>query len=232
MGNMNTRLDVPEEREPVDLGYDPRIHLTLKASSRKAVKIYTFLPDKVKERIQRNRREWFCFAQGPDGAVSFQAKEPDTYSVTPGEWNAANFRIMGHLLASGELARDHVEYYMAYSVQINDMLDVYDWQSIQAFDTRYRELQAEHGFRWGDLRLAAHSSLLLPKKSHNQHQQNTRIRSSHPQGPSKTEDCKKWLASGGKQCPFGPSCRYLHRTQDQLDNFPKNGPAPQAQTGL
>jgi len=64
MGNLDNKLDLQEEQvSPVNAGYDPRVHLTLKASSRKAAKVYSFLPDKVKERIQRNRRDRFCFSQ-------------------------------------------------------------------------------------------------------------------------------------------------------------------------
>jgi hypothetical protein len=50
---------------------------------------------------------------------------------------------MGHLLSTGELKQQQdIELYMAYSVQINDMVDVYDWASILHFDTRYGEMQA------------------------------------------------------------------------------------------
>ena len=105
--------------------------------------------------------------------LTMHQKDPDSFYITPGELNAANIRIMSHWLQTGDLHRDDVELYLSYSVQINDMLDVYEWSTILQFDTRYRELQAEHNFRWGDLRLAAHYSILLPKRSSTQGPTNT-----------------------------------------------------------
>ena len=217
------------------MDYDPRIHLTLRASTRKALKIYNFLPDKVRDRIQRTRRDRLYLTQGDDGAIAMHSKTPEMYSITPGEWNAANMRILGQLLASGDLPRDQIELYLSYTVQVNEMLDVYEWSSILTFDARYRELQAEHSFRWGDLRMAAHSTVLQPKRQQGGLGPRPRPSSTLPSS-GKTEDCKKWLASGGKQCPFGTSCRYNHRPMDapppQAQGFttplPKNGSTTQA----
>ena len=83
----------------VQVDHDPRIHLTLRASPRKALKIYNFLPDKVRDCIQRTKRDRLYLTQGDDGAIAMHSKTPDTYTITPGEWNAANMRILGKLLA-------------------------------------------------------------------------------------------------------------------------------------
>ena len=144
--------------------YDPRVHLTLKAASKKVVKIYHFLPTKVKDRIQRSRRDRLYVTAGEEGAVTMHQRDPEQYHISPAEWNAANMRVMGHLLNTGELKRQDVELYMSYTVQINDMVDVYEWASILHFDARYREMQAEHGFRWGDLRLAILYTHFLPMR--------------------------------------------------------------------
>lgn len=220
---------------PQVVDYDPRIHLTLRATTRKALKIFSFLPDKVRERIQRTRKDRLVLSQGDDGFITMQSKTPDSYSITPAEWNAANMRILGQLLALGDLSRNDVEFYLAYTVQVNELLDLYEWQSILTFDSRYRELQAEYGFRWGDLRMAAHSTILLPKRPTNP----ATGRPRPAQSGTKTEDCKKWLASGGRACPFGPNCRYAHRPIDATaptgsapTALPKNGPATHPQMGL
>ena len=195
--------------------YDPRVHLTLRASTKKAAKIFNFLPTKVKERIQRNRRDRLYFTPGDNGAVTMHQKDPESFHITPSEWNAANIRIMSHLLQTGDLSRADVELYLAYSVQVNDMVDIYEWNSVLQFDTRYRELQAEHDFQWGDLRLAAHSTILIPRRPSTQAPlgQQTRSRPA-PASTGPREVCKNWLASGGKQCAFGPGCRYAHRFPD------------------
>ena len=213
--------------------YNPRVHLTLKATNKKAAKIFNFLPDKVKERIQRSRRDRLWVLKGEDGSLSMQTRDPEVFSITPTEWNAANARIMAHLLETGDLAPRDIDLYLAYTVQINEMYELYEWTSILSFDGRYRELQAQHGFAWGDLRMAANSTLLVPRRvpySQNTMQRNNRM-PSQQQNSGKMEDCKKWLASGGKFCPFGGHCRYSHRDLDQAAAPPaaKNG-MTQAQT--
>ena len=226
MGALDTKLGAEHKPDTMgDLGYDPRIHLTLKASARKAVKIFQFLPDKVKDRIQRSRRDRFVISQNTEGGFAFEARDPDTFAISPSEWNAANIRILGHLLGTGDLPRDQTEFYLAYTAQINDMAEVYEWPSILTFDARYRELQAEHGFKWGDLRMAAHSTVLLPKRQITQISNRPRNGLTHAHQP-KTEDCKKWLASGCRFCPFGSQCRYLHRTPDSSSGLGQAGVIP------
>ena len=106
------------------------------------------------------------------------------------------------------------------------MAALYEWSSIMAFDTRYRELQAEHDFAWGDLRMATNSTLLVPKRP-------SQVSASRLQAStSKTEECKRWLASGSKFCPFGANCRYLHRPQDNSTSQVNPNPPPAAKNGL
>ena len=51
-------------------------------------------------------------------------------------------KLMNFLMSTGDLSRDKVEFYLAYTMQIFEMADVYEWSSILQFDQRYRELQA------------------------------------------------------------------------------------------
>ena len=233
LDNLFSSLDIPTKEDlstPSQPEYDPRIHLTMRATSRKVEKIYNYLPERVKERLRRTRKDRLFLSQAEDGAVSMLAKDPEVTSLTQAEWSAANLRILGQLLASGELPRSDVELYLAYTVQIHEMAEVYEWPSIMTFDTRYRELQAQHNFRWGDLRMAAHSTLLIPKRV-SQNQQQFRSRPMNAPLGSKAEDCKKWLASGYRFCPFGSQCRYQHRQMEATTSAPstqswtKNGSA-------
>lgn len=198
--------------------YDPRHLLTLKASTRKAEKIASFLPERVKERLQKKRRERLVFAEGNEGQLSLQHNDDDNLAISPTEWGAANMRLMSHLLDIGYLARSEVEFYLAYTMQVFELAETYDWASIMRFDSRYRELQAQHGFCWGDMRLAPQLNLLTPRL---QQPVTTRPR---PARPNPREDCKKWLLSGGTSCPFGDRCRFAHRRLEP-GNPPKNGQA-------
>jgi len=184
--------------------HDPRMLLTVKASQRKAERIINFLPERVKERIQRRRRDRLVFSQAEDGAIMFKPSEVDTHAITPAEWGAANMRLLSHLLRKGDLAYKNVEFYLAYTVQIYELAEKFEWSSLMEFDTRYRELQAEHNFRWGDMRFASQIHLLTPRR------QGPQQYGRRPQQQNK-EECKKCLASGGKNCPFGTNCRYLHK---------------------
>ena len=186
--------------------HDPRMLLTVKASSKKARKILQFVTDKVKERIQKRKKDRLVFTQSEDGAILFKPAEEEVHSITMAEWGAANMRLLSDLLGSGELAYTDVEFYLAYTMQIYELSERFEWASLMEFDNRYREIQAEYGFRWGDMRFASQIQLLTP-------------RTSKPQlGPRRTpytapkEDCKKWLASGGKFCPFGSNCRFQHKS--------------------
>ena len=200
----------PIRSTPVEMPYDPRILLSAKASSKKAEKIVSFLPEKVKERIQRARKDRMVLTHSEDGSISLKSNDLETYHITVAEWGAANMRLMNFLLQQGDLARAHVEYYMAYTTQVFEYASTYEWTSILLFDTRYRDLQAEHGFLWGDMRLAQQMNILVPRNSANS-QGNGKYRNPKTQKPQ--EECKKWLSSGGK-CPFGDKCRYVHRSLD------------------
>ena len=152
--------------------------------------------------------------QASDGSLALKSPEEDTWSITWSEWSAANMRLFHHLLDTGLLSRDHVEYYLAYTMQVYELADTYDWASIVQFDSRYRDLQAQHSFMWGDMRLALLMQILQPKYQHLARGNFNQRRGPVNAQSSPQEDCKKWLASGQKFCPFGQKCRYRHKKLD------------------
>jgi hypothetical protein len=196
--------------------YDPRYLLTLKASSGKTVRIASFLPEKVKDRLQRKRREKLVFSEGRDGHLSLQHNEEDNLHISPTEWGAANMRLMNYLLENGQLLRSEVEFYMAYTMQVFELADSFEWASVMRFDNRYRELQTQHGFTWGDMRLAMQLNLLTPRAP-----QGLGTRKGPKSSPKETL-CKKWLLSGGTSCPFGDSCKFVHK-KTETAAISKNG---------
>ena len=74
--------------------YDPHILLSAKATKKKAEKIISFLPERVKDRIQRARKDRMILTQGEDGAISVKSNDKETYCISMSEWGAANMRLM------------------------------------------------------------------------------------------------------------------------------------------
>jgi hypothetical protein len=158
------------------------------------------------------------FTEGKDGQLSLQQNEEDNLYISPTEWGAANMRLMSFLLDSGYLQRSEVEFYLAYTMQVFELADSFEWASIMRFDSRYRELQAQHGFSWGDMRLTMQLNLLTPK-----------VKQSAPARPVsrpqvKGVPCRKWILSGGTSCPFGDICRFQHK-KIETSTPPKNDQA-------
>ena len=129
--------------------YDPLMHLTVKAGNKKALQIEQFLPEAVKTRVNRKKREQLTFTTTPQGGLTLKNDEHGSIYLTVAEWNGANVRLCSHMLNTGLIKEKELIYYMAYTAMISDLAGRYEWASILEYDRRYRELQAEHGFLWG-----------------------------------------------------------------------------------
>ena len=212
-------------------GYDPHMVLTIRATTRKALQVRDFVPDQVRQRLAKKKRETLRWVEAADGSFSIQADDQAPAYLTQAEWGAANMRIMSHLIKVGDLQRLRVEEYMAYTVIVHELASRYDWASVLEFDVRYREQQAEHGFRWGTPARHLESLLLQPKRREQQAAQFPQARASqrgkHGSGGSagrsvnsqgqqqrpgayeaSTEPCRLFMTKG--TCSFGDKCRYSH----------------------
>ena len=58
-------------------------------------------------------------------------------------------RLLNHLLTTNQLQRKDTEFYLAYTTKINELAEEYEWNIILSYDYTYREIQAEHNFKWG-----------------------------------------------------------------------------------
>jgi hypothetical protein len=195
---------------------DPRTILTLKATSAKAVHITQFLTEKAKRRRQ-NRRKEFVIRSGNETSEALVLKTDDEHpylGIFLEEWGAANMRLLNHLLASGQLKRSEIEFYLAYTTKIFEFAEIYDWNSVLNFDYLYREQQAEHKFKWGTFSPHMELQILVPKRARQTGSNGTPLQS------SQKEECKIFKAKGS--CPFGVSCRYQHKRQQP----PKNQAQP------
>jgi hypothetical protein len=187
---------------------DPRTILTMRSKNQKAVHITTFLTEKSKRRRQNKRKE-FILRTGtgdPETLVLKTEEEHPYLGIYIEEWSAANMRLLNHLLQSGALRRDEIEFYLAYTTKIYEFAEIYEWNSVLHFDFTYRELQAEHTFKWGTFSPHMEMQILVPKRA--RHQPSTHAQPGSQPNTHAREDCRIFKAKGS--CPFGTNCRYRH----------------------
>ena len=197
-------------------GADPRTILTMKSNSCKAVHITQFLPEQTKTRL-RDRKKKYVLGSGEAGeSVMLLKDNKHPYSgITIGEWGAANCRLMAHLLKSGYLKTEDVDYYLAYTTQIYEWYETYLWEAILDFDHSYRERQAEHQFKWGVIPPNMQINLQgqpRPKPANNN--QRSSFANKSRQANSKTDgkttqECRLFKTNKGN-CPFGDACKFAH----------------------
>lgn len=224
---------------------DPRSILTTKATSRKAVHITAFLTESTKKRLRGRKRDSIVLArdQGEgQNRLMLQADESHPYGgILISEWASANCRVLNHLLSTGDLHRDHMEYYLAYTATIMDFASVYEWRNVLDFDFQYREQQAEHNFCWGYINpLLKMQVLSQPRNTgmgpRDSYQAMGRSRQSQGTNHNAIPDCKQWKANNGF-CAFGDKCKFRHvplqqqtrpppatrpPVNDEFQNTPKN----------
>ena len=184
-------------------GYDPRMLLTIRASSKKALQATGFVPDAVRQRLARKRRETMRWTEG----------------LSQAEWGAANIRLMHRLMTEGDLPRSNIEDYLTYTVMVHEFASRYDWQSVLDFDVRYRELQAQHGFRWGTTAIHLEAILLTssprvsgPGQAMKQQQgrrPTATSRGATADAGAGDEICRLYASRG--DCPYGDKCRFQHK---------------------
>ena len=138
----------PEKKFPP--GLDPRTFLTVKATSTKVVHITQFLSEKTKKKRLRKKNSILMAKQDEMGRLMVATHDDHPYSgISMLEWSAANVRLLSHLLATGALAHQDIDFYLAYMTQIYELAEYNDWERILDLDFTYRERQAEHNFPWG-----------------------------------------------------------------------------------
>lgn len=100
-------------------------------------------------------------------SLVFRAEDNHPYlGIYIEEWGAANMHLLNHLLANKLLNRNKIKYYLAYTTKIYELAEKYEWNSVLSYDYTYRELQAEHRFKWGTFSLDMELQLLTQKRPH------------------------------------------------------------------
>ena len=149
--------DMPGSRQAGDINtppgtvFDPRTLLSLKATKTKALHITDFLPESVRKRRMSRQREMVLSTNGStDDVLVLRTDHSHPYAgISLSEWGAANCRLMAALLDRQLLPAAETQYYLAYTLKIFEFVSKYEWESVLEFDYRYREIQAEHGIKWG-----------------------------------------------------------------------------------
>lgn len=199
-------------------GSDPRNNLVIKSQRRKALKIINFVPESVTKRVALRGRDRMALIQDSEGKLAIKTDEELPAHLTLSEWGAANLRLMQHLLDTGELARSDIEYYNAYTLMIFELVENYEWLSILAFDTRYRELQAHTEFAWGTPTRGLEVSTLIPRAR--KEKSTDRFKGRSTQRGEKRGICRAFARDGS--CPYGERCIFTHKVGKP--EAPKNGP--------
>lgn len=75
---------------------------------------------------------------------------PKVESIKIPAWSAANAKIMATLIHTGKLGtKQEIDDYLAYTVKVSELFEVFDVPSVMLYDNQYRVLQNRNGFRWG-----------------------------------------------------------------------------------
>ena len=211
--------DCAAQDQTQQLAFDPRSTLVLKARTTRTLHITDFLPDHVKRR-RHPRTNLRLQATNTDAYTIVQDSDTTYAGLSIDEWGAANCRLMNELLASKQLKRQDMEFYLAYTTKIFELASKFTWPSILIFDQHYRELQAEYNMPWGSYAPQLELQLLQPKVI----QQPASPRRLPPTF-SAQEDCRMFKAKGS--CTFGDNCKYRHvrpdKGQAEVPSVAKNG---------
>ena len=205
----------PASAHVLGTAMDPRTILTVKSTSAKTVHITQFLSEKTKRRIYDRRRKFvFCTDKGDQVTIKADDRHPYT-GITLSEWSAANCRLMAHLLDSTQLQYAHVTYYLAYTTQIYEYYQSYEWEAILDFDHQYRERQNHHKFMWGYIPPNCEIGLLGYPRRISKPMENLRtskspsLRQRSDSGRPWSDECRLFKNTNGN-CPYGDKCRFKH----------------------
>ena len=139
-------------------------------------------------------------------------KKTQLDAVTPSQYMGASIKILMDLLRDGLLLHCNIFDYLAYMVKISELTASHVWASVLQFDRAYRQLQAQHGFRWAADTPHLVAVHLRPRGQAQVAQASPRggTRPSTGTPTSRRDDTTVCRLYNGNRCPFGPACRYRH----------------------
>ena len=95
--------------------------------------------------------------------VTYGPKKPKLEFISIPQWVVANTRIFYTLLPESKLStQSAIQDYLAYTVEIMELIARYDWKSILMYDNEFRKLQAIYKFSWSFDSTHLHTVSLQP----------------------------------------------------------------------
>ena len=137
-------------------------------------------------------------------------------NVQPSQWIVANALILAEIVR--ESAHDSalpqtVLDYLSYTAKVGDLSGRFIWSSVMLYDDEYRELQANHGFRWG-MDSSHLSTVFLQARD-------PRPAKSKPRYQSRFNDKTCGYFNTGRKCPHEPACKFAHACEKCGKDHPK-----------
>jgi len=135
---------------------------------------------------------------------------PKLESIKIPAWSAANAKIMAALIRAGKISnKQDIEDYLAYTVKVSELFEVYDVPSVMLYDNQYRILQNRNGFRWGRDSEHLHSRFLRIRMVPTSRPQQRKTTTSRAKTSDGQEICLNFQNPGGCRRPAG-TCQYAH----------------------
>ena len=125
---------------------DPQIYLATASSGKSASTCYQitdFMSSSVEEEVVvgNNGSHQVVLKSGP--------KKPKLENITFAQWSVSNLAILYKLVGEGILNPTGIMDYLSYTTKICQLVQRYTLLSVLHYDQEYRQLQAQHNFRWG-----------------------------------------------------------------------------------
>ena len=205
LGDMLGITRRPPARSNISI-QDPRSFLQATAAGEKFHDITDFVPG-----LLTKEESVDLPAGGSKVTLNIGTRKPRLDSITPHQWSAANARIMYTLIQEGSLSQDTVADYLAYTVKISQLGDVFEWVSVLLYDREYRRQQAFLGHAWGADNPHLHTVYLQPKSAKGKPAGRAKP-AAYKRLDSKTDKASKEVCRNYNQerCTWGPRCFRAH----------------------
>lgn len=137
-------LNSGQRNQNVTAVQDPRTYLQASSAGERYYDIIDFVPGILS-------REEKVSLPGADSRIELHigTRKPKLETVTPHQWCAANARILYQLIKDKSLDLISMPEYLAYTVKISQLADMYEWVTVLLYDREYRRQQASLGHPWG-----------------------------------------------------------------------------------
>ena len=153
-------------------------------------------------------------AKGMNLVLQTNLKRVTPDKLTPGQWIAANARILTKLVTEKKIGTAEIEDYLEYTGRVGDLLQLFTASSVFVLDNHHRLEQHQTGKPISLVNCTLQNSH-LKRKDESMHvsaaagaAKNTY--SSGGAGNRRGNSRACWMYNSEEGCPFGRGCRYDH----------------------